>query len=294
MSLLEPARKLQENQQHVEGSQWELGDRLLEEIPVGNNSKNNNSQKRLKEASEFLGSHGLKYSPNTLRKYREISNLYKQPATRVAGVSYKIHSAVRDAKLLTAIVNMPLPDGQSLTEEYVRRIVVEIESSNIAAFHQKRDEDRKLAEEELEAAKQQEHEALEEIKQAKTAKDEEEAEAKKADAQKKIADAQAKLKKNKSIRPTREDKKAVPPAELFPSFGLFFELKAVALKASKLADEMKKTLDKQGEHLHEDSKIAVMDLVLQVHKDWLDIANSLRGTSKPNSKRSHLSVVDDN
>jgi hypothetical protein len=292
--LEELAQVLKERENHLqraEDIQWIIGDKCLEICPIGEDGIHNDSQRMMQKVSDdLLREHGLKYSVKTLTEYRDISNLYLATARAVA-VSYTVHRVVRSSSLLTAIIAMPRAEDQELTEDYARRMVIQIEERNLAAFHKEREEELRKADEEMAAAKKQEHEAAEELKRAQDEEGKQKAETKKAEAEQKTKDAREKQKANRNIRPTREVKKTVPPKEVLSDIALFSELKGIALKAAKLAEDMRNILVEKGGNLHEDSKAALLDLSLEVHQDWLNIANNLRGT-KPHKGNSHLSVID--
>lgn len=289
-ALLEPARRLEESNQNVERDQWYFGDKLLELIPMGKDGEKNESTQELKDAADYLRAHGFKHSVNTLRNFRDISNVY--PAAARAAASYTVHRVVRDKNLLAAIVEIPRPPGQDLTEDFARRMASEIQSMNVHAWHEKREEESAAADKALAEAKKQAQDAAEEAKRAKDEEEKQQAEAKRAEAQKAIEEAQEIKKKNKSLRPPEEVKKAIPTQTMLTGIVLSSTLKSIALKALKMAEEVKNTLEEENHQLHADSKTAIMDIALQVHQDWLDVANSLRPNRRNGKQQSHLSVID--
>jgi hypothetical protein len=291
----------------LELDQWKLGDALIEECgKPGEDSSHNGSFAKLAEAAWLIRGDGYPdYDPETLRKYRDMSDRYP-PGTRIPGVSWTVHRVVHDSVVLARIVE-GLPAGERLTVETARTMLKlirrEAEAEDEARskqaearWQQEAAERLTAAEAELEAAQAREAAALDAVQHAEDAAARSEALAQLAAAKAEIADAQH-AKHAAQLPPPMPTGPLpyVPPVERIPGHILSSE---VLIKTGELRQDVKHYADgilevirARGTELAQVSIAAVVTDIVEAQNTLTALLEEVQRGRKP---RSHLMVVGKN
>jgi len=101
-----------------EGSVWNLGDALIEEVgPPGRNHIKTGSYAKVEAARQFLATQGIVYAFTHLIKHRDTAHAFPPDLRRY---TFTIHIEACNPATLDAIV-AALPEGETLTAAYTRK-----------------------------------------------------------------------------------------------------------------------------------------------------------------------------
>jgi len=89
----------------MEKCQWRIGDALLEEAPIGEDTGRNGAFDVIDECAEELEARGFSTPIGTLRKYRSVAGTFP-PAHRRAGLSWTAHAEAGSPEMLAAIIKI--------------------------------------------------------------------------------------------------------------------------------------------------------------------------------------------
>jgi len=275
----------------MEKDQWGLGDALLEEIGApGEIGHNNDTGQLLTAASAYLRENGLDYAENTLRSFRDVSQLYPV-ARRRAGVPWSVHRAVPGPDMLDRIIAGLPASEKPLTVAKAERMVGVIFDQTKRRLEAERADAREEAETAELAARKREQDAARAAGAANSDTARRAAEREQAAARAAAEAARRRKIANQQVPSRKEVQDAVvPPPEMdIPAIALASVLIANADRATILATETMRIIELRGDELSQTSVDAFVEASLQAHEKWLETANEVRRNRT--QKRGHLAVV---
>lgn len=102
-------------------SQWDIGDKVLECVPIGDSGINDGGGERLEALASYLAQHGFtSYTASYLRQMRRISANFPSGSRRTT-LSYSVHRLAGDPQRLKALV-AATPEGRKLNDDIAQTI----------------------------------------------------------------------------------------------------------------------------------------------------------------------------
>jgi hypothetical protein len=176
-------------------------------------------------------------------------------------IAFGAHDLARSPERLDAII-AGAPDGQKITQDYVREIIAAKHREMVAAHEaeaEKRKEALEKAQKAEEAARKKEREATDEAEKEKAAKASEKAAKKTAEAQKAARQVRT-LPKKRDVVIEKDDDQSL--------LSISLDLHIGPLEAIKLAKETKEKLEKYAEQITENTRRALLEESIKAANTW--------------------------